>query len=103
MILYFSPELTRLWSLSPDNLAACQSAAREFLPSLQDYFLECVEQEDPKNAIEAQYKLVLINFVNKLCNSSTVFRFLYLQYNILSFSETSSSAVLFLYQYVLIF
>ena len=54
--IIYSPELTRLWSLSSDNLAACQNKSREFIPSLQDYFIECVEQNDPKNAIEEQYK-----------------------------------------------
>uniref|UniRef100_H2ZKJ4 Death domain-containing protein n=1 Tax=Ciona savignyi TaxID=51511 RepID=H2ZKJ4_CIOSA len=53
-----SPELTRLWNLCPDNLAACRSSAREFLPSIQDYFAEPIEQEDPANQIEDQYKLI---------------------------------------------
>nr|CAB3266945.1 THO complex subunit 1 [Phallusia mammillata] len=53
-----SPELTRLWNLCPNNLDACRSSQREFVPSLKDYFAESIEQEDPKNQIEEQYKLV---------------------------------------------
>ncbi|CAK8672598.1 unnamed protein product [Clavelina lepadiformis] len=53
-----SAELTRLWNLHPDNLAACRSTSREFLPSLQDYFMECIEQAGPKNTVEEQHKLV---------------------------------------------
>nr|XP_002123801.3 THO complex subunit 1 isoform X1 [Ciona intestinalis] len=53
-----SPELTKLWNLCPNNLAACRSNEREFLPSIQDYFAEPIEQEDPKNQIEDQYKLI---------------------------------------------
>lgn len=50
-----SPELTKLWECS-DNLEACKSPKREFLPSLKDFFEESFEQEDPKNEIEDEYK-----------------------------------------------
>jgi len=50
-----SPELTKLWECS-DNLEACKSAKREFLPTLKDFFEESFEQEDPKNEIEDEYK-----------------------------------------------
>jgi len=52
-----SPELSKLWAICPNNLTSCQSADREFLPSLKDYFAESAEQEDPVNEIEEQYKL----------------------------------------------
>jgi len=50
-----SPELTKLWECS-DNLEACKSPKREFLPTLKDFFEESFEQEDPKNEIEDEYK-----------------------------------------------
>ncbi|CAG9560980.1 unnamed protein product [Danaus chrysippus] len=40
-------DLTRLWNLCPDNLAACRTKERDFMPSLESYMLsgeagECV-------------------------------------------------------------
>ncbi|XP_023946253.1 THO complex subunit 1 [Bicyclus anynana] len=32
-------ELTKLWNLSPDNLAACRTNERDFMPSLESYML----------------------------------------------------------------
>nr|CAG4638322.1 EOG090X0324 [Cyclestheria hislopi] len=49
-------ELTRLWNLCPDNMAACRSKERDFLPSLENYFEEAIEQLDP--SIESQYKRI---------------------------------------------
>ncbi|KAK5644414.1 hypothetical protein RI129_005714 [Pyrocoelia pectoralis] len=37
-------ELTKLWNLSPDNLEACKSKDRDFLPSLEHYFAEAIAQ-----------------------------------------------------------
>lgn len=37
---FFSPELTKLWNLCPNNLEACKSKERDFLPSLETYFEE---------------------------------------------------------------
>ena len=51
-----SAELTRLWSICPDNKAACQADDRMYLPTLKDFFQDAYDQEDPVNQIEDQYK-----------------------------------------------
>lgn len=48
--------MTRLWNHKPDNLEACRSKEREFLPSLESYFEEAIMQTDPAAMIEPQYK-----------------------------------------------
>uniref|UniRef100_A0A8B9RFE8 THO complex 1 n=1 Tax=Astyanax mexicanus TaxID=7994 RepID=A0A8B9RFE8_ASTMX len=53
-----SEELTRLWNLNPDNMEACKSDSREFMPSLEDFFEEAIEQADPANMVEDEYKVV---------------------------------------------
>ncbi|CAC5356367.1 THOC1 [Mytilus coruscus] len=53
-----SAELTRLWNLSPDNMDACKDEKRVFLPSLEDYFSDAIDQNDPEAMIEDQYKLI---------------------------------------------
>lgn len=53
-ITNLSAELNRLWNLCPDNMAACRSKDRDFLPTLEHYFEEAIEQLDP--SIESQYK-----------------------------------------------
>jgi len=53
-----NPGLTALWNLHPDNLEACRAKDRDFLPSLENYFEEAIEQLDPKNEIEDTYKKV---------------------------------------------
>ena len=50
--------LTSLWNYNPDNLEACRAKERDFLPSLENYFEEAIEQLDPKNEIEDTYKKV---------------------------------------------
>nr|CAG4649179.1 EOG090X0324 [Scapholeberis mucronata] len=49
-------ELNRLWNLCPDNMEACRSKDRDFLPTLENYFEEAIEQLDP--SVESQYKRV---------------------------------------------
>ncbi|XP_054615835.1 THO complex subunit 1 [Dunckerocampus dactyliophorus] len=51
-------ELTRLWNLNLDNLDACKSESREFMPSLDEFFAEAIEQADPVNMVEDEYKVV---------------------------------------------
>ncbi|XP_038157507.1 THO complex subunit 1 [Cyprinodon tularosa] len=51
-------ELTRLWNLNHDNMEACKSESREFMPSLDEFFAEAIEQADPVNMIEEEYKVV---------------------------------------------
>jgi len=50
--------LTTLWNLNPDNLEACRAKERDFLPSLESYLEEAIEQLDPKNEIEDTYKKI---------------------------------------------
>ena len=49
-------DLTRLWNLYPDNMEACSAPERDFLPKLEDYFEEAIEQLVPANMVEEQYK-----------------------------------------------
>ncbi|XP_038573712.1 THO complex subunit 1 [Micropterus salmoides] len=51
-------ELTRLWNLNQDNMEACKSDNREFMPSLDEFFAEAIEQADPSNMVEEEYKVV---------------------------------------------
>uniref|UniRef100_A0AAX7TA22 Death domain-containing protein n=1 Tax=Astatotilapia calliptera TaxID=8154 RepID=A0AAX7TA22_ASTCA len=53
-----SDELTRLWNLNHDNMEACKSDSREFMPSLDEFFAEAIEQADPANMVEEEYKVV---------------------------------------------
>ena len=51
-------ELTRLWNLCPDNMEACRSEKRNFLPKMDEYFEEARDQADPEAGIEDEYKWV---------------------------------------------
>nr|XP_023671470.1 THO complex subunit 1 [Paramormyrops kingsleyae] len=51
-------ELTRLWNLNHDNMDACKSDSREFMPSLEEFFEAAIEQADPANMVEDEYKVV---------------------------------------------
>uniref|UniRef100_A0A7N6AZG2 Death domain-containing protein n=1 Tax=Anabas testudineus TaxID=64144 RepID=A0A7N6AZG2_ANATE len=51
-------ELTRLWNLNQDNMEACKSDSRSFMPSLDEFFAEAIEQADPANMVEDEYKVV---------------------------------------------
>lgn len=45
--------MTKLWNLYPDNLEACKAKDRDFLPSLDTYFAEAIEQvENPTTRTE---------------------------------------------------
>ncbi|KAM7435596.1 THO complex subunit 1 [Porites harrisoni] len=57
-VLMGSNELTRLWNLNPDNLEACKAENRVFLPTLEEYFSEAIEQADPEAMVEDEYKVV---------------------------------------------
>ena len=50
------PELTRLWNLNPDNMEACKDESRVFLPKLDDFFANAIDQADPEAMVEEQYK-----------------------------------------------
>ncbi|KAK0161819.1 hypothetical protein PV327_008231 [Microctonus hyperodae] len=53
-----NPELTKLWNLCPNNLEACKSKDRDFLPSLETYFEEAIMQSDPAAMVDNEYKKV---------------------------------------------
>ncbi|KAM4689599.1 THO complex subunit 1 [Discoglossus pictus] len=57
-ILMGNEELTRLWNLCPDNMEACKAESREFMPTLEQFFEEAIEQADPENMVENEYKVV---------------------------------------------
>ncbi|XP_004635874.1 THO complex subunit 1 [Octodon degus] len=57
-ILMGNEELTRLWNLCPDNMEACKSETREYMPTLEEFFEEAIEQADPENMVESEYKAV---------------------------------------------
>lgn len=51
-----SPELTKLWNLCPNNLEACKSKDRDFLPSLETYFEDAIMELDPAAMVDDKYK-----------------------------------------------
>ena len=53
-----SPELSRLWNLCPDNLEACRSKNRMFVPDIEQFLEEPIEQADPGAQIEDEYKVI---------------------------------------------
>nr|XP_028593063.1 THO complex subunit 1 [Podarcis muralis] len=57
-ILMGNEELTRLWNLCPDNMEACKSETREYMPTLEEFFEEAIEQADPENMVDKEFKVV---------------------------------------------
>ncbi|XP_033738778.1 LOW QUALITY PROTEIN: THO complex subunit 1-like [Pecten maximus] len=53
-----SSELTRLWNINPNNMGACRAEKRLFLPTLEDYFAEAMDQADPEAMVEDEYKMI---------------------------------------------
>ncbi|WAR23251.1 THOC1-like protein [Mya arenaria] len=51
-----NPELTKLWNLHPSNMEACKAEDRMFLPTLEEFFQEAIEQNDPVNLVEEEYR-----------------------------------------------
>jgi len=47
-----TPELTRLWGLSKDDLAVCRESKP---PTVNSFFEEAIVQLDPAEAIEKEY------------------------------------------------
>lgn len=48
--------LTKLWNICPNNMDACASVERDFLPTVDEYFGEALEQLDPANQVEEAYR-----------------------------------------------
>nr|XP_033789826.1 THO complex subunit 1 isoform X2 [Geotrypetes seraphini] len=57
-IIMGNDELTRLWNLCPDNMDACKAENREYMPTLEEFFEEAIEQAVPENMVESEYKVV---------------------------------------------
>ena len=55
--------LTALWNLHPDNLEACRAKDRDFLPSLENYFEEAIEQLDPRNEVGSERFILRIKII----------------------------------------
>ncbi|ESP02473.1 hypothetical protein LOTGIDRAFT_138363 [Lottia gigantea] len=53
-----SPELTRLWNINANNMEACKADSRIFLPNINEYFAEAIDQADPDAMIEDEYILL---------------------------------------------
>ena len=51
-------ELSRLWNLCPNNMTACSSASRMFVPEPEKFLQEAIEQADPEARIELEYKVL---------------------------------------------
>ena len=47
-----------MWNLCPDNLQASSAPERDFLPSVEEYFEEAIEQLNPDAQVEKEYKKV---------------------------------------------
>uniref|UniRef100_A0A672U7L3 THO complex subunit 1 n=2 Tax=Strigops habroptila TaxID=2489341 RepID=A0A672U7L3_STRHB len=68
-ILMGNEELTRLWNLCPDNMEACKSESREYMPTLEEFFEEAIEQADPENMMPDCYQPSLY-FIFRAVNNS---------------------------------
>lgn len=54
----YSSELTKLWNLYPDNLEACKAKDRDFLPSLDTYFADAIEQVESTTPVRDEDNLL---------------------------------------------
>ena len=53
-IFFSDTMMDRSWNLCHENMAACRSKERDFLPSVKNYFEEAIKQLDP--LVESQFK-----------------------------------------------
>ncbi|CAP20878.3 Protein CBR-THOC-1 [Caenorhabditis briggsae] len=53
-----TPELTKLWTYEPDVLKACKSDKRKFIPTLADFIRDPLDEMDPEQQVEEQYKSI---------------------------------------------
>ncbi|MFH4976657.1 hypothetical protein AB6A40_003366 [Gnathostoma spinigerum] len=51
-------ELTKLWNLNPDMLDACRDSKRKFVPSLKDFLQDPLDELDPEQHVEDEYKSI---------------------------------------------
>ncbi|CAB3404840.1 unnamed protein product [Caenorhabditis bovis] len=53
-----TPELTKLWTNEPNILEACKSLERMFFPNIVDFIRDPLDEMDPEQQVEEQYKSV---------------------------------------------
>ncbi|EYC31025.1 hypothetical protein Y032_0004g1911 [Ancylostoma ceylanicum] len=53
-----SAELNKLWSIQPNLLEACRNEKRKFAPSLTEFLRDPIDELDPEQQVEDQYKYV---------------------------------------------
>uniref|UniRef100_A0A915PS65 Death domain-containing protein n=1 Tax=Setaria digitata TaxID=48799 RepID=A0A915PS65_9BILA len=53
-----NPELTKLWNINPDMLSACEDSKRNFIPKLVTFLEDPLDELDPEQLVEEQYKSV---------------------------------------------
>jgi len=51
-------ELTKLWNIEPDMLVACRSEARKFVPTVENFIRDPLEELDPEQEVEDKYRSV---------------------------------------------
>lgn len=51
--------LGKLCQVNHGNLEACRDSARQFLPSIKEFFEEAIDQLDPNNQVEKTYWLIM--------------------------------------------
>ncbi|EYC31024.1 hypothetical protein Y032_0004g1911 [Ancylostoma ceylanicum] len=51
-----SAELNKLWSIQPNLLEACRNEKRKFAPSLTEFLRDPIDELDPEQQVEDQYK-----------------------------------------------
>ncbi|RCN23723.1 hypothetical protein ANCCAN_30590 [Ancylostoma caninum] len=51
-----STELNKLWSIQPNLLEACKNEKRKFAPSLAEFLRDPIDELDPEQQVEDQYK-----------------------------------------------
>ncbi|KAM3718372.1 THO complex subunit [Dirofilaria immitis] len=51
-------ELTKLWNINPDMLSACEDSRRNFIPKLATFLEDPLDEMDPEQLVEEQYKSV---------------------------------------------
>lgn len=57
-VLLGNTEMNRLWNVCPDNWEACRSQKRDFVPSLESFFVKAIDEMDATKQIEEKEKRV---------------------------------------------
>lgn len=51
-----SAELTKLWSIEPDIKKACRDPTRKFIPTVEQFIQDALDELDPEQQVEDEYK-----------------------------------------------